>query len=81
MIVSNVCQVCGKKYPKPPKKCMCGWFFTKQEKQRNDPSLCQFFFPNGEQCSELGTTSFRTRGSDYYCGDHVQILRDESYKR
>lgn len=76
----NTCHECGKRYPKPPKQCMCGWHFTKQEPERNDPLLCQFFM-NGEQCKELGTVSFRTKGSDWYCGDHARMLREESYKR
>lgn len=81
MRANNVCEECGKVHPKPPKKCMCGWIFIKAEVQQNNPFLCQFFFPNGKQCQELGSVSYRARGKDYYCSKHASELREESFKR
>ncbi|OGT63256.1 MAG: hypothetical protein A3E85_06090 [Gammaproteobacteria bacterium RIFCSPHIGHO2_12_FULL_45_12] len=79
MKVSKVCQECGKRYPTPPKQCMCGWHFT-MEVESNDPAFCQYF-SNGRQCEELGSVTFSARSKDWYCGDHARMLREESFKR
>ena len=77
---NNICQECGKKYARPPTRCMCGWYFVKSDAPNNDRSLCQFF-TNGRQCEDLGSITFQTRGKDYYCGFHARMLREESFKR
>lgn len=80
MNLNNACGECGKKYDKIPVRCMCGWYFTKHEPVKNDPSRCQMF-KDGEQCPELGTTTFRTKGNDWYCGMHARELREASFIR
>lgn len=81
---NNICQECGKVYAKVPKRCMCGWYFLKQEIKPEiaaiDSSLCQFI-ENGEQCSEAGSVTFKTKGTNWYCSPHAQLLREQSFIR
>jgi hypothetical protein len=80
----NICQECGKVYAKIPKRCMCGWYFIKQEVQQETPkinsSLCHFI-ENGEQCPEAGSVTFKTKSTNWYCSPHAQLLREQSFKR
>jgi hypothetical protein len=80
MTLNNVCQECGKTYAKSPTRCMCGWYFVRQDAPSNDTFLCQFFM-NGKQCADAGSITFQPKGKDYYCGFHARILREESFKR
>lgn len=81
---NNICKECGKAYAKVPRRCMCGCYFIKQEikqeTQKTNSLLCHFI-ENGKQCPEIGSVTFKTKSTDWYCGPHAQFLREQSYKR
>ncbi len=76
----NVCLECGKAYSTKPVQCMCGWHFTLREVSKNNRDQCQYF-TDGTQCEDTGSTTFWTRGKDWFCGYHARKLREESFKR
>ena len=82
MTASNMCPDCKKTYSKMPSRCICGWYLTNETVSTKTNSIaCQFVKADGSQCAEVGSVSFRIRGSEWFCGEHVRKLREESYTR
>ena len=82
MASNNMCPDCKKGYSKSPTRCICGWYLTNEAGAAQVNShCCQFVEIDGIQCTKTGSVSFRVKGSDWFCSEHVRQLREESYKR
>lgn len=75
----NLCPSCGKAHATRPKKCICGWFMTKEPEMKLDRSKCHYI-ELGKQCQNPGTIAIGKWGKDWFCSDHEKKLRELSYK-